>query len=91
MPDAISHWPWYYIPTVVGTQVAVGGDLNLLGGSQSETYERSLGSGTYVPAHVHPSRRQGVRAALSTGVAMRWVLVISQKSLIKYYEYSLIT
>ena len=76
MPDVISHWPWYYIPTVVGTQVAMGGNLDLCGGSQSETSERSYvpGCGTYVLTHIHPSRRWGVWAALLTVVAMRWAL-----------------
>ena len=76
MPDVISHQPWYYIPTIVGTQVAAGGNLDLCGGLQSETSKRSYvpGCGTYVLTPVHPSHRQAVRAALLTVVVMQWVL-----------------
>ena len=35
----VQVWAWWNIPTVVGTQVAAGGDFNLCGGSQSETSE----------------------------------------------------
>ena len=52
------------------------GDLNPCEGSQSKTSESVyvLECRTYVPTHIHPSCCLVVQAALSTLVAMRWVL-----------------